>query len=190
MSSQDVLPFPPTPSASTAGRTMQESTYVQRVQPRRLPEDAPNIVIVLIDDAGPGWPTTYGGEVRTDTLTRIHDQGIGFNRRQVEFNRFAERGADPASRARCRRSRPARAGSAGVLFPHPHFTAAVDVAGLHGAGLGVPVVELPGGGPGRDELVERLRLGGVGRGEEVVLVAVLLDRSKHVVRLLCYIGAL
>src|SRR5580700_6084210 len=50
---QDSLPFPPTPSASIAGRTMQESHYKQRVEPRRLPVDAPNILIVLIDDAGP-----------------------------------------------------------------------------------------------------------------------------------------
>ena len=63
---QDSLPFPPTPSASLAGRTMQESIYESRVQPRRLPEDAPNILIVLIDDAGPGLPDTFGGEVRTD----------------------------------------------------------------------------------------------------------------------------
>ncbi len=80
MSPQDVLPFPPTPSASKAGRTMQESVYGQRVTPRRLDEDAPNILIVLIDDAGPGLPTTYGGEVRTDTLSRIHGEGIGYNR--------------------------------------------------------------------------------------------------------------
>jgi arylsulfatase A-like enzyme len=59
---------------------MQESVYQQRARPRRLPDDAPNILIVLIDDAGPGLPTTYGGEVRTDTLTRIHNEGIGFNR--------------------------------------------------------------------------------------------------------------
>ena len=59
---------------------MQESVYAQRVQPRRLPEDAPNILVVLIDDAGPGLPSTFGGEVRTDTLTRIHEQGIGYNR--------------------------------------------------------------------------------------------------------------
>ena len=77
---QDTLPFPPTPSASRAGRTMQESTYVNRVQPRRLPEDAPNILIVLIDDAGPGLPDTFGGEVRTDTLSKVHGEGIGFNR--------------------------------------------------------------------------------------------------------------
>ena len=77
---QDVLPFPPTPSASIAGRTIQESVYQRRETPRRLPDEAPNILIVLIDDAGPGLPDTFGGEVRTDTLTRIHDEGIGYNR--------------------------------------------------------------------------------------------------------------
>lgn len=77
---QDVLPFPPTPSASIAGRTMQESVYGQRVQPSRLADGAPNILVVLIDDAGPGLPSTFGGEVRTDTLTRLRQEGIGYNR--------------------------------------------------------------------------------------------------------------
>jgi arylsulfatase A-like enzyme len=59
---------------------MQESVYEQRVRPRNLPDDAPNILIILIDDVGPGLPTTFGGEVRTDTLTRIYREGIGYNR--------------------------------------------------------------------------------------------------------------
>src|ERR1700734_1093752 len=80
LAAQEALPFPPTPSASRAGRTMQESSYENRVQPRRLPEDAPNILILLIDDAGPGLPDTLGGEVRTDTLSRVRDDGLGFNR--------------------------------------------------------------------------------------------------------------
>ena len=74
------LPFPPTPSASIAGRTLQESTYAQRVIPSRLHEDSPNIVIVLIDDAGPGLPTTFGGEVRTETMDRICAEGVTYNR--------------------------------------------------------------------------------------------------------------
>ena len=78
--SAESLPFPPTPSASTAGRTMQESVYKQRVEPRRLPENAPNILIVLIDDAGPGLPTTFGGEVNTPTMDRIVGGGIAYNR--------------------------------------------------------------------------------------------------------------
>ena len=77
---QESLPFPPTPSASIAGRTMQESVYKQRVTPRRLPADAPNILIVLIDDAGPGLPATFGGEVQTPTMDRIVKEGIAYNR--------------------------------------------------------------------------------------------------------------
>lgn len=77
---QDVLPFPPTPSASVAGRTMQESEYHRRVEAPRLAEGAPNILVVLIDDAGPGLPSTFGGEVRTDTLTRVREGGISYNR--------------------------------------------------------------------------------------------------------------
>jgi arylsulfatase A-like enzyme len=78
--SAESLPFPPTPSASTAGRTMQESIYKRRVEPRRLPADAPNILIVLIDDAGPGLPTTFGGEVATPTMDRVVREGIAYNR--------------------------------------------------------------------------------------------------------------
>src|SRR3981189_3020918 len=74
------LPFPPTPSASVAGRTLQESTYAQRVIPPRLHQDSPNIVIVLIDDVGPGLPTTFGGEVRTATMDRICAEGVSYNR--------------------------------------------------------------------------------------------------------------
>lgn len=77
---QDVLPFAPTPSASIAGRTMQESIYKRREEPRRVPADAPNILIVLIDDAGPGLPSTFGGEVHTPNLDRICKQGIAYNR--------------------------------------------------------------------------------------------------------------
>jgi arylsulfatase len=69
------LPFPLTPSASTAGRTMQESVYKRREEPRRLPEDVPNILIVLIDDAGPGLPTTFGGEVETRAMDRVAHEG-------------------------------------------------------------------------------------------------------------------
>ena len=78
--SKNSLPFPPTPSASIAGRTMQESVYKQRVTPRRLPADAPNILIVLIDDAGPALPATFGGEVQTPTMDRIVKEGIAYNR--------------------------------------------------------------------------------------------------------------
>ncbi|OKH71390.1 arylsulfatase [Mycobacterium sp. SWH-M5] len=75
-----VLPFPPVPSGSVAGPTLQESTYRPRVVPKRLHDDSPNIVIVLIDDAGPGLPSTFGGEVTTSTLDRMCAEGVSYNR--------------------------------------------------------------------------------------------------------------
>jgi arylsulfatase len=75
-----VLPFPPTPSASKAGLTMQDSTYKKRVEPRRLADGAPNILIILMDDVGPATPSTYGGEIHTPTLDRVAKMGVSFNR--------------------------------------------------------------------------------------------------------------
>ncbi len=66
MEKQESLPFPPTPMAGRASLSMQESVYQQRVTPRRLAPDAPNILIVLMDDAGPGQPSTFGGEMHAD----------------------------------------------------------------------------------------------------------------------------
>ena len=65
------LPFPPVPTASTAGPTLQESKHVRRAEPNHLPPDAPNILIVLLDDVGFGLADTLGGEVHTPTLTRL-----------------------------------------------------------------------------------------------------------------------
>ena len=70
-----VLPFAPTPSASIAGVTLQQSKHKRRVDKRRLPKDAPNILIVLLDDVGFGLPDTYGGVIRTPTLTRVANAG-------------------------------------------------------------------------------------------------------------------
>jgi arylsulfatase len=78
--SQEVLPFAPKPSGSVANRTMQDSTYSPRATERHLAADVPNILIVLIDDAGPALPSTFGGEINTPTLQRIHDGGISYNR--------------------------------------------------------------------------------------------------------------
>ncbi|HME46563.1 arylsulfatase [Mycobacterium sp.] len=74
-----VLPFPPTPSASTAGYTLAESTHHRRVEPRHLPEDAPNILIVLLDDVGFGLSDVVGGEVRTPAFRRVAETGICYN---------------------------------------------------------------------------------------------------------------
>ncbi|MDM0044533.1 arylsulfatase [Variovorax dokdonensis] len=77
---QDSLPFPPRKSGSTAGPTMQSSVYKPLPQPQRLPGDAPNVLIIMLDDVGPALPDTYGGDIHTPTLTRISKSGISYNR--------------------------------------------------------------------------------------------------------------
>ena len=74
-----VLPFPPTPSASVAKPRLQDSTTSVGWS-RTACQDAPNILIVLIDDVGFGVPDTFGGFVHTPTLSRLANEGICYNR--------------------------------------------------------------------------------------------------------------
>ena len=75
-----ILPFPSTPSASIAGRTLAESKHQWRQEPKRLPEDAPNIVIFMTDDSGFSNADTFGGPVQMPTMTRLAEGGIAYNR--------------------------------------------------------------------------------------------------------------
>ena len=74
-----ILPFPPVPSASIAGPTLQESKHVRRQESKHLPANAPNILIVLLDDVGFGQPEAFGGEIKTPTLSRLREEGISYN---------------------------------------------------------------------------------------------------------------
>ena len=74
-----VLPFPEPSSASVTGKTLAESSHKWRETPNRLPEDAPNIVIFMTDDAGFGNPSTFGGPIHTPTMTRLAESGISYN---------------------------------------------------------------------------------------------------------------
>jgi hypothetical protein len=70
---QEVLPFNPAPSASTPGLTIQDSTYRKRVEPKRLAEGAPNILIILMDDVGPGTPSAFAGEASQYEPTMVRN---------------------------------------------------------------------------------------------------------------------
>ncbi len=47
------------------------------------PEGAPNILLVLIDDAGFGNPSTFGGPIQTPNYTRVAEGGVRYNRFHV-----------------------------------------------------------------------------------------------------------
>ncbi|MEJ8827431.1 arylsulfatase [Variovorax humicola] len=74
-----VLPFPPVPSASIARPRLQDSVHQRRTQPQHLQPDAPNVLIILLDDVGFGQPSTFGGEIATPTLSRLAHEGISYN---------------------------------------------------------------------------------------------------------------
>lgn len=75
-----VLPFPPTKmDASVAKPRLQDSSMQWPAEPQRLPDDAPNILVVLIDDVGFGTADTFGGEIHTPTLTKLASEGLRYN---------------------------------------------------------------------------------------------------------------
>ena len=76
---QKNLPFPKAKSSSTAGVTLNDSKHQWREEINHLPKDAPNIVIIMTDDAGFGNPSTFGGPVNTPTLDRLAIEGIKYN---------------------------------------------------------------------------------------------------------------
>lgn len=82
LSSEDIgstLPFPGVPTASVAAPTLQESSMHWRKAPQHLNQDAPNILIILIDDIGFGVSETFGGEVQTPNLSKLRETGIAYN---------------------------------------------------------------------------------------------------------------
>jgi arylsulfatase A-like enzyme len=44
------------------------------------PKDAPNILLIMTDDAGFGIPSTFGGVIPTPTMDRIANAGLRYNR--------------------------------------------------------------------------------------------------------------
>jgi Sulfatase len=51
--------------------------WAPRVVP---PESAPNVLLIITDDAGFGVPSTFGGVIPTPTMDRIANEGLRYNR--------------------------------------------------------------------------------------------------------------
>jgi arylsulfatase A-like enzyme/uncharacterized membrane protein len=78
------LPVPQRSFGGTVGRTVAESVGDWTIVPAaNAPDGAPNVLIVLIDDAGFGGPDTFGGAIRTPTLSRLARNGLAYNRFHV-----------------------------------------------------------------------------------------------------------
>jgi len=75
-----VLPIPDRTFGGNAGRTMDEAVADwMMVAGPNAPEGAPNVLLILIDDAGYGQPDTFGGPIPTPNLTRVGEKGQTYN---------------------------------------------------------------------------------------------------------------
>ncbi|MGZ6313289.1 MAG: sulfatase-like hydrolase/transferase, partial [Candidatus Limnocylindrales bacterium] len=81
---RSALPIPDRTFGGVAGRTLKDSIPDWLMIPgAKAPEGAPNVLLVIIDDAGYGAPDTFGGPVRTPNFTRVGQMGLTYNRFHV-----------------------------------------------------------------------------------------------------------
>ncbi len=76
------LPRPDPPFAGVAERTLAGSKPVFP-RPAEARQGAPNVLLVLVDDAGFGNPSTFGGPCQTPTLSKLAAAGLRYNRFHV-----------------------------------------------------------------------------------------------------------
>jgi arylsulfatase len=74
-----MLPRPDFRFTGEIGRTYLDSDPAQFPQPVQAPKSAPNILLILIDDAGFVQFSTFGGGVPSPTLDRLAREGIRYN---------------------------------------------------------------------------------------------------------------
>ena len=79
VSAQEVLPRPDPKFKGTIGRTYKDSTP-DKIPLIKAPEGAPNVLFIMIDDAGFGNWSTFGGQIPTPDLDRLAQAGLRYTR--------------------------------------------------------------------------------------------------------------
>ncbi|WP_170395825.1 arylsulfatase [Ruegeria arenilitoris] len=71
--------LPPQPPVF-GGEIEEQATNSTPWWPPRVvpPENAPNILLIMLDDAGYGIPSTFGGVIPTDTMDELAKEGLSF----------------------------------------------------------------------------------------------------------------
>ena len=78
---RDVLPIPDRKHVGiTTYDAKDEDTTYPPIEPLRPPAGAPNILIILIDDAGFGSSSAFGGPCRTPSFERLAEDGLRYTR--------------------------------------------------------------------------------------------------------------
>ena len=74
-----VLPRPDFHFPGNVGRTYLDSDPPQFPQPVQAPKGAPNVVLILLDDAGFGQFSAFGGGVPSPTMEKLAAEGLRYN---------------------------------------------------------------------------------------------------------------
>ena len=78
---RQVLPIPDRAENAPATYDAKDpDTEFPPIEPLRPPKDAPNVLIVLIDDCGFGASSAFGGPVHTPTFERLAGEGLRYTR--------------------------------------------------------------------------------------------------------------
>ena len=78
---RDVLPIPDRPYDGPVFEDAKDpAAKFPPIEPLRPPAGAPNVLIVLIDDAGFGCSSAFGGPCQTPTAERLAGDGLKFSR--------------------------------------------------------------------------------------------------------------
>ena len=78
---RDILPIPdPQHVGVTTYDAKDPDTSFPPIEPLRPPEGAPNVLVILIDDAGFGSSSAFGGPCQTPNFERLADKGLRYNR--------------------------------------------------------------------------------------------------------------
>src|SRR3569832_1383846 len=70
-------PYPKFGGVIKDGALQSKPWWAPRIVP---PKDAPNVLLIITDDAGFGVPSTFGGVIPTPALDRVASEGLRYNR--------------------------------------------------------------------------------------------------------------
>ena len=72
----------PPPDPAFGGIIKNEALQSTPWWPPRIvpPKDAPNVLLIITDDAGFGVPSTFGGVIPTPTMDKLAQEGLRYNR--------------------------------------------------------------------------------------------------------------
>lgn len=76
---RSTLPIPLSPFEGEISKTYRESEP-DWPEPVAAPKDAPNVIVILLDDVGFGNTSTFGGLIPTPNIDKLASEGLRYNR--------------------------------------------------------------------------------------------------------------